>query len=228
MADILIVEDDVNINNMIKEALTREGLNCVQAFSGSEGNMILKLQPFNLIILDLMIPGISGEELIHDFRREHTTPIIVVSAKDGLDDKVSLLTSGADDYITKPFELAELTARVNIWLRRAGSVQESIYADGQILSLGELRLNKSDYSVYLADNEISLTRQEFRILELLMTNKGKVFTKQEIYDYAWEEYYEGADKTINVHISNIRSKLKKYTEHEYIETVWGIGFKAKL
>ncbi len=228
MADILIVEDDVNINNMIKEALTREGLNCVQAFSGSEGNMILKLQPFNLIILDLMIPGISGEELIHDFRREHTTPIIVVSAKDGLDDKVSLLTSGADDYITKPFELAELTARVNIWLRRAGSVQESIYADGQILSLGELRLNKSDYSVYLADNEISLTRQEFRILELLMTNKGKVFTKQEIYDYAWEEYYEGADKTINVHISNIRSKLKKYTEHEYIETVWGIGFKTKL
>lgn len=223
MEKILIVEDDVNINNLIREALVKRGYACTQAFSGSEALLVLKMETFALIILDLMLPGISGEEVLGEIRKTKNVPVIVVSAKDALDTKIDLLSMGADDYLTKPFEIKELEARVQVWLRRTKSVEEQ---QNEKIVRGELTLNKANYEVRIGENPVSFTRQEFKILELLLSNPNKVFTKQDIYDYAWEEYYMGEDKTINVHISNIRSKIKKYTDMEYIETVWGIGFKA--
>ncbi len=230
MEKILIVEDDVNINNLINEALGKKKYECTQAFSGSEALLRLQVEKFNLLILDLMLPGANGEEVLKKIRELNNIPVIVVSAKDELDTKVDVLAMGADDYITKPFEIKELEARVAVCLRRSrvnyGNAQNEItLSETDLISYKEITIDKNNYEVRVNGNIISLTRQEFRILELLMTYPGKVFTKQEIYDYAWEEYYVGVDKTINVHISNIRGKLKKYTDKEYIETVWGIGFK---
>lgn len=223
MEKILIIEDDVNINNLIREALGKQGYECTQAFSGSEALLVFNTRSYDLVILDLMLPGVTGEEVLGEIRKSKNIPVIVVSAKDELDAKVDLLSMGADDYLTKPFEIKELEARVQVWLRRTKSVSSGA---NNVITHGEVVLNRENYEVKVNDTPISFTRQEFKILELLLAHPNKVFTKQDIYDYAWEEYYEGVDKTINVHISNIRSKIKKYSDKEYIETVWGIGFKA--
>lgn len=223
MEKILIIEDDVNINNLIREALGKQGYECTQAFSGSEALIVFNTRSYDLVILDLMLPGVTGEEVLGEIRKSKNIPVIVVSAKDELDAKVDLLSMGADDYLTKPFEIKELEARVQVWLRRTKSVSSGA---NNVITHGEVVLNRENYEVKVNDTPISFTRQEFKILELLLAHPNKVFTKQDIYDYAWEEYYEGVDKTINVHISNIRSKIKKYSDKEYIETVWGIGFKA--
>lgn len=223
MAGILIVEDDVNINNLIHEALGRAGYECIQAFSGSEALLVLQTgKAIDLVILDLMLPGVRGEDVLKAIRDKLEVPVIVTSAKDELDTKVDLLTMGADDYLTKPFEIKELEARVAVWLRRTVPAAEN---RKEVLTYQELVLDKSNYEVSVNYQVVTLTRQEYKILELLLTYPNKVFTKQEIYNYAWEEYYVGVDKTINVHISNIRNKLKKYSDRDYIETVWGIGFK---
>lgn len=220
MSSILIIEDDPDINNLIADAFSQNGYCCTQAFSGSEGLLRLKSAEFSLILLDLMLPAISGEQLIKKIKPQISTPIIIISAKDELDCKIDLLNLGADDYITKPFEIKELLARAAVQIRR-----NSTSFEGNSLSHNGLTLNKETYQVTLNNNEISLTRQEFKILELLLSFPHKVFSKQDIYDYAWDDYYIGEDKTINVHISNIRQKLKKFSDIEYIETVWGVGFK---
>lgn len=219
-ANILIVEDNQDINEMIKEALVKEGYSCVQAFSGTEGKLLTEHDSFNLAILDLMLPGMTGEELLGVIKKQQGIPVIILSAKDSLDSKVGLLSSGADDYMTKPFELKELMVRIQVQLRKAGAVKEE-----DVLSYKDMKLSRSEMKITVLGNELSLTRQEYKILELLLSNQKRVFSKQDIYDYAWEEYYVGEDKTINVHISNIRKKIKNYTDEEYIETVWGIGFK---
>ncbi len=221
MHRILIVEDDVTINNMIYEALSQNALSCTQAFSGTEAGLCVKNEAYDLILLDLMLPGLKGEAFLKELRTHSKVPVIVVSAKDELDSKVDLLTVGADDYITKPFELKELVARVFVQLRRESGPAANI------LSCKDLKLNRDTFLVTIKENEIYLTKQEFKILGLLLTYPKKVFSKQDIYEYAWDEYFIGEDKTINVHISNIRNKFRKYTESEYIETVWGVGFKLK-
>lgn len=183
---------------------------------------MLERQQFALILLDLMLPGIPGEEVLRRIRQMSQVPVIVLTAKDTLDTKVNLLLEGADDYITKPFEISEVLARVVAALRRGGQKTAS-----EELTCGELRLERTAHKVYAGEHEVHLTRQEFRVLELLMRNPDRVFSKQEVYDYAWEESFIGEDKVVNVHISNIRRKLKPFTDREYIETVWGIGFKLK-
>lgn len=222
MNKILIVEDDTNINNMIKKVLTKQGYECIQAFSGSEGLLYAKQEELLLVLLDLMLPGMSGEELLSEIKKSKDVPVIVMSAKDGLDSKVELLTSGAEDYITKPFELEELVARVGVQVRRFAGQGTSA---GKKLTYKDLVLNEESFSASVEGNELVLTKQEYKILELFLLYPKKVFSKQDIYDYAWEDVYIGEDKTINVHISNIRKKIKNVTEEEYIETVWGIGFK---
>lgn len=224
MNDILIIEDEEHINNLIKEALTKEGYQCTQAYSGSEALLWLRQQEYALILLDLMLPGMKGEQVLEAIRKEYKIPVIIVSAIDDLDRKVDLLTLGAEDYITKPFELKELIARVSVQLRR-GQATTNNGTENEDLLHKELRMNMSTYEVTIRGEQISLTRQELRILELLLKHPNKVFSKQEIYEYAWDDYYVGEDKTINVHISNIRSKIKKVCEEDYIDTVWGIGFK---
>lgn len=221
MAKILIIEDDTNINNMIAEYLGQNGYLCTQAFSGSEGSLRFSMEPFDLILLDLMLPGMSGEELIKLFAGK--VPVIVLSAKNELDSKIELLSAGANDYICKPFDLKELLVRAQVQLR---SLPASKLPD----SSAELRyrdwiLNPETQEMIAAGEPIELTLHEFRILELLMKHPKKVFTKQMIYEYAWDEDYFVDDKTINVHISNMRSKLKPSQTDSYIQTVWGMGFK---
>lgn len=222
MNKILIVEDDTNINNLLKEALTKEGYACEQAFSGTEAGMLLRMNSYALVLLDLMLPGIPGEEVLAGIRAKGNLPVIVLTAKDGLDEKISLLTGGADDYITKPFEIKEVVARIQVQMRHA-SCQEP---DRDILSYRELTLNRDTFEVSIAGQALPrITKQEFAILELLLKHPRQVFSKEDIFEYAWEEVYMGETKTLDVHISNIRKKIKAVTPEEYIDTVWGIGYR---
>ena len=221
---ILIVEDDENINNLLREALTKHGLNCTQAFSGTEGLIVFKGDKFDLVLLDLMMPGMDGQTLTQRIREVSKVPIIIVSAKSSVDSKVDLLTTGADDFIGKPFELKELIARVDVQLRRKESEADDAAQTG-IMQFKDLVLDEDKYAVTVNGVDIGLTRQEFKILELFLKYPGKVFSKREIYEYAWNDVYIGEDKTINVHISNIRTKIKKHSEDEYIDTIWGVGFR---
>lgn len=222
MKNILIIEDDTDINNVISETLTKAGYHCTQAFSGTEALMCLERETFALAVMDLKLPGLSGESLLPKLKEIQQIPVIVVSAKDSLDSKVNLLTSGAEDYLTKPFEIQELVARVGVQIRRFAGDDDT---SAKMLKYKDLILNQESFTASVNGTEIPLTKQEFKILELLLSHPNKVYSKQDIYDYAWDDIYIGEDKTINVHISNIRKKLKAVTEEEYIETVWGIGFR---
>lgn len=218
---ILIAEDDNGINSMLQTALTREGYVCVGAYSGTEALLRLQNETFSLVILDLMLPGLEGQEVLRQARKFTDVPVIVLSAKDALDTKVDLLTLGANDYMTKPFELPELIARVMVQLRNTRQPESG----SRILSYDTLSMDMDSKAFSANGNIVPLTAQELKIMELFLRHPGKVFSKNEIYEYAWDDYYIGEDKTINVHISNIRQKLKKYAGREYIETVWGLGFK---
>lgn len=221
MNPILIVEDDTNINNLLKEALEKELYNCEQAFSGTEAKMLLEVRKYSVVLLDLMLPGISGEEVLKVIREQGKIPVIVLTAKDDLDAKVDILTNGADDYITKPFEIKEVMARIQVQLRHAGPEQEK-----NLLNYKELALDRESFTVEIQGKQLpKITKQEFFILELLLKYPKKVFSKEEIFEYAWEQSYMGETKTLDVHISNIRKKIREITEKEYIETVWGIGYR---
>ncbi|WP_078392662.1 response regulator transcription factor [Shouchella patagoniensis] len=219
---ILIIEDDEHINKIIYDVLRRENFLCTQAYSGSEGKMNVIGHVYDLILLDLMLPGLSGETFIRELRTELNcdTPVIVLSAKEKLDNKLTLFRLGADDYVTKPFEVEELLARMNVQLKRKAKVESiSLYRHKQ------LTLNSDTLSVTINHAQLKVTRKEYKIIELLIKNPTRVFTKQDLYHLAWDELFLGEDKTITVHISNIRHKIRAHTEEAYIETVWGIGFR---
>ncbi len=220
MEKILIVEDDNNINQMVYETFTKAGYSCTSAFSGTEALLRAESGEFGLIILDLMLPGMSGDEVLKNIRKKSSVPVIVLSAKDELDTKVDLLTLGANDYMTKPFELKELEARALVQLR-----DNKTGHSGGIIEFKQLKYDIQKKQVSISGENIPLTVHELKIMELLLRHPGQVFSKNEIYEYAWDDYYIGEDKTINVHISNIRQKIKNVTDTEYIETVWGLGFK---
>lgn len=228
---ILIVEDDTDINNLIKEILTKQGYDTMQAFSGTEAAFYLKMNPFQLMILDLMLPGLSGEELMKQVREEMSLdiPVLILSAKNALSDKVSLLTGGADDYLTKPFEPAELVARVCVLLRRRANREENPAAAEEQLRYKDLCLYPKSRRVTVKENELQLTPHEFDILYLLVKSPSEVFSRERLYEQVWNNGYYGEDNTVNVHVSNIRKKIAVYApEEEYIKTVWGIGFKMNL
>ena len=221
MYSILLVEDEFHINELLKETLEKEGYGCGQAFSGTEARMLLEKYQYDVVLLDLMLPGIPGEEVLKEVRRHGKTPTIVLTAKDTIDSKVEFLRNGADDYITKPFDIQEALARVEVQLRRNNEKYEV-----QKLSGNGMMLDKDSYRITIDDRELeTITKQEFAILELLLRYAKKVFSKEEIFEYAWEEPYMGETKTLDVHVSNIRKKIKKVSEREYIETVWGIGYR---
>lgn len=253
---ILVVDDDDDINTLISTIMKKENYEVVSAFSGTEAKLLIKMYRFSLILLDLMIPGISGEELIKELRKSYNLPIIVLTAKGSLEDKVNVLSLGADDYMTKPFEIPELIARVNSQIRRYcelnvqddDSISQDInktvenansyyyneneettlkvnYEKTIDLKIGELYLNHDSMTFNVNDNNVDLTAYEFKIIELLMKNPDKVFSKDKLYELVWENGYYGEDNTVSVHVSNIRKKISRFTDNEYIKTVWGIGYK---
>ena len=219
---IMVVEDDTNINNLLKTALEKAGYKVLQAFSGTEAELILQMkESISLVLLDLMLPGISGEEVLKHIRDRGNLPVIVLTARDSLDEKIGMLTQGADDYITKPFEIPEVIARIQVQLRHAGRGIEN-----KQMTYRNLVLDKTTYQVRIDRKEVpQITKQEFAILELLVSHPKQVFSKEDIFSYAWNEPYMGETKTLDVHISNIRKKIKRVTTDEYIETVWGIGYR---
>ena len=226
MKHILIVEDDAENNQILKEYLEGHGYTCTQAFSGSEGKLLFSMETFDLILLDLMLPGITGEELISDFSKK--APVIVLSAKSSLDSKVNVLSAGAEDYLCKPFDLPELLVRIQVQLRRRERDTDSpspVEPEGRIYQYREWTLNPNTLELRSGGKPIALTKHEFLILELLIRNPKRVFSKQMIYEYVWGEDYMAEDKTINVHISNIRAKLKESGTDSYLQTVWGMGFR---
>ena len=221
--NILVVEDDPDINRLLCRVLEGAGYPCRPAFSGSEAVLWAEQYNYDLVLLDLMLPGLTGEEFIAQMRRRKTMPIIVLSAKAGLEDRVNVLRLGADDFIPKPFDNVEVLARVEAQLRRYKQFDRE--GGGAVLVHGDLTLDKEGVHVTAAGQTVALTAREFHILTLLMEHPKKVFTREQLYEQIWGGEYFGDDNTVNVHISNLRSKLAKASPKEYIKTIWGIGFK---
>lgn len=228
---ILIVEDDPDINDLLAKIMQQGDCDVVQAFSGTEGLLRMESASFDLVLLDMMLPGIDGSSFIERLRNDMAcgVPVIVVSAKTGLADKVDALSLGADDYIAKPFEPAEVIARVQAVLRRSGQAdtERSTAVGGEeMYSFRDLSLNAATRRVSVGTEEIVLTASEFDILHVLMQSPDKVFSRELLYELVWKNGYYGEDNAINVHVSNIRKKLAAVRpDEEYIKTIWGIGFK---
>lgn len=220
MKHIFFVDDDIHIGNMLEEVLQREGYKVSRAYSGTEALLVLSSQTPDLILLDLMLPGLNGEEVLPKIQG---IPVIVLSAKSETAHKVQLLLDGACDYITKPFDLTELLARITVQLRNASSQPILRHT----LTFQEINLNTETHSVSVQDRPVKLTRTEYAILKLLMENPSQVITKSVLLDRISKDTPDCMESSLKVHISNLRKKLKAITDKDYIEAVWGIGFKMK-
>ena len=226
---VLVVEDDPDINALLAKIAEREGYRPVQAYSGTEARLQLEHAAFDLVLLDVMLPGMDGAALIAFVRDElrSSVPVIVVSAKAGAADKVDLLTLGADDYVTKPFDAHEVAARMRAVLRRCdGRGAGAPEADGEAYDHRDLHLDVARRRVTLKGAEVALTAHEFDILHVLMQAPDRVFSRELLYELVWKSGYYGEQNAVNVHVSNIRKKLAAVdADADYIKTVWGIGFK---
>ncbi|AOF48004.1 response regulator transcription factor [Tetragenococcus halophilus] len=220
MKKILIVEDDNNINNLLNDLLETD-YDVTQAFAGSEARRLLADERFDLILLDLMLPGLSGEELIAEIRLTNATPIIVITAKNEPSVLSEVFEAGANDYIAKPFNTVEVTARIKNQLR-SRTIDET---NGTILTVGKIKMNDETREVYYQDQLITLTQKEYELLKCFLQHPKKVFTKANLYETIWQEPYFGDDNTITVHISRLRNKFQIFTEEEVIKTIWGVGFQ---
>ena len=217
METILLVEDDTDIHNLIKKILEKEKYKVMDAYSGTEALMILDKENIDLILLDLMLPGLDGEEII---KKVKEIPIIVISAKISEEDKINALLSGANDYIVKPFNAQELIARVKVQLRinKGKNVNTK-------MKYKDMFLNEDNHILYIKEKEIYLTKTEYAILKQLLLNPKKVVTKSNLLDLISNDTLDCDENSLKVHISNIRKKIRNITNEEYIESVWGIGFK---
>lgn len=218
MKHILIIDDDIHIGNIIEEALVKEGYQVSRAYSGTEALYVLSASKPDLILLDLMLPGLSGEEVLPQIKG---IPVIVVSAKIDVDDKVDLLLSGAADYITKPFEMKELLARITVALRGGPASADSV------LSYDNLRLDTMTHEVFAGWQGVNLTRTEYAILKILMQNPSQVMAKSLLLERISEDTPDCTESSLKTHISHLRKKLRDIGGKEYIDAVWGIGFKLK-
>ncbi len=237
MASVLIIEDDADLNDVMAVRLGREGHACVQAWSGTEALLRLDRERFDLIVCDLMLPGSPGETIVEALRaRADATPVLVVSARMAPMDKVTLLKLGADDYLAKPFDLDELAARVAVQLRHAERLQAASVAGSPAaafasassappLAFGRWTLDADAFSFCVDGEPVSLTPMEFALMETMMRQPSKAFTKQELFEAASGEPYMVEDNTLNVHVSHIRAKLKPSGTDACLVTVWGVGFK---
>ena len=217
--EILIIEDDIHIGNMLEETLLQEGYRVFRAYSGTEALLALAQFRPDLILLDLMLPGLNGEDVLPKIKG---IPVIVVSAKADIEHKVDLLLGGAADYVTKPFHMKELLARISVHLRNA----EGMFSSSELI-FGEITLHMDTHIVKIKDTEIRLTRTEYAILKLLMQNPAQVVTKSLLLDGISADTPDCTESSLKMHISNLRKKLREATDKDYIEAVWGIGFKMR-
>lgn len=228
---IAIIEDDEHIGNILETCLRQEGYRTLRAYSGTEARYLLADKKPDLILLDLMLPGLSGEELLAEISG---VPVIVVSAKAGVDDKVDALLSGAADYLTKPFEMRELLARIQVQLRQSEALcsacvsacgaKENGTGQGTLVA-GELALDIALHEARACGKTARLTKTEFAILKLLMQNEGRVLSKASILEDISRDTPDCTDSSLKQHVSNLRKKLRDIGERDYIEAVWGIGFR---
>lgn len=235
---LLLVEDDTEISEMLKNYLTAENFDVTCAFDGQEACRQFDAAAFSLVLLDLMIPKVSGMDVMQHIRKSSFVPVIILSAKDTETDKTLGLALGADDYITKPFSVVEVLARIKANIRRATqyggalaaapSVMDSEKSSGaeEILIAGDLTMNLSDYTLTKRGEVVELTAKEFEILKLFMQNPKKVYTKEQLYSLVWNDAYLGDENAVNVHISRLRNKIEDDSRNpRYVLTVWGIGYK---
>jgi DNA-binding response OmpR family regulator len=219
LGKILIIEDDMHINTMLRELLEQNSYATVSAYSGTEALLLLSQNKFALVLLDLMLPGKTGKEVLQELRNTQSIPIIVLTAKTDKETTVNLLQMGADDYLAKPFDNNELLARIAVQLRRVASATDT-------RTFKDITFDLDGHDAYIRDVKIGLSKREFEILRLMATHPQKVFTKNNLYESVWGDEFFGTDNTINMHISRIRAKLTAANPNqEYIKTVWGVGFK---
>lgn len=219
MKTILIIDDDIHIGNALEETLTNEGYQVSRAYSGTEAIFVLSGAKPDLILLDLMLPGLSGEEVLSHIKG---IPVIILSAKTDIDNKVELLLGGAVDYVTKPFHINELLARISVHLRINDSSGKS-----RVLSFDDMELYTDTHEVQIGTEKISLTRTEYAILKLLIQNQTQIVSKSMLLDLISEDTPDCTESSLKTHISHLRAKLYEVNGKEYIETVWGIGFRMK-
>ena len=220
MKTIAVIDDDIHIGNMLEELLQREGYAVLRAYSGTEAVLLLERQRPDLVLLDLMLPGLSGEEVL---AKIGNVPVIVVSAKVGVENRVNLLLRGAVDYLEKPFDSRELLARVAVHLRESAAP-----GPASVLEAGPLRLDPAAHAVTAAGIPVRLTKTEYAILKLFLQNPGQAIAKSVILDRISADTPDCTESSLKIHVSNLRKKLRDATGRDHIESVWGIGFKLNI
>ena len=227
MSKILVVEDDKEINRLLCEYLVSQGYDVQQAEDGMKALNILHNQSdITLVLLDIMLPFQSGDVVLRKLREFSNLPVIILSAKDTVQTKIDVIRMGADDYITKPFDLDEVIVRIEAVLRRSGQSNET--KKSPVIEYKNMKLNTEAKTVILDGHRMELTVKEYGVLELLLSNPQKMFSKANLFESVWKEPYFNEDNTLKVHMSNLRSKIKQHTEEEYIETIWGMGYRLKM
>lgn len=255
---ILIIEDDKEINKLLSVFLGKNGYDTVSSYDGVDGLNALKkyakknggfsggksvadtdtnLQDnIDLILLDMMLPGFSGDEILTKIRSFTDIPVIVVSAVSSLDERLFMMKNGADDYIIKPFELPDVLVRIEAVMRRYNAANNRVQADnkntsvaapGKKLTYGSIVMDTALMTVSIKGEEVTLTSKEYEILKLMLENQNKLFSKANLYESVWNEEYFPDDQSLKVHMSNLRSKLRRYDEFDYIETIWGMGYRLR-
>lgn len=219
MKAILIIDDDIHIGNALEETLTAEGYKVLRAYSGTEAIFVLSQSEPDLVLLDLMLPGLSGEDVLPYIKG---LPVIVMSAKTDIDNKIDLLLNGAVDYVTKPFHTKELLARIAVHLRTFDTCKKS-----RIISFADIQLNTDTRNIQISGSDVRLTRTEYAILKTLMQNQTQIVSKSLLLDNIIEDTPDCTESSLKTHISHLRTKLLQITGKEYIETIWGIGYRMK-
>ncbi len=226
--NILFVEDDKNICEMVCDFLISENYDVITAIDGQSAIERFKEHTFDIVLLDLMLPKSSGFEVLKYIRSVSLVPVIIATAKDSDTDKMMGLNLGADDYITKPFSLVELLARIKAHIRRATVYSNSDSSGDKVIKYKDLTINVSKHTVSKNGTDLNLTHTEFEILRLLAANQGRAFSKEQLYNTIWKEAYYGNESVLNTHINRLRNKLSDGTDKsDYIKTLWGIGYKME-
>ena len=222
---VLVVEDDFQLNEMLKKVLLKEGYDVETAFSGTEALLLLENRMIDLVVLDLMLPGVSGEKVLDKIKEKMDIPIIILSAKSEIDSKVDLIKRGADDYITKPFNILELKARIKAILRRSVRVVTHEESKSNIIKSRDLEIDLESRRCFIKGKEKNLTAKEFDLLELFMKNPGKVYSRDNLLTTIWGAGYPGDVRAVDVHVRRLREKIEAVpSEPEYIHTKWGVGY----